>query len=86
MFFNTLVVALSVLILGTLRALLAAALIPAKPTDITAPAVAPIVVSILVLLGSNVLSSDPCHTVENTKGVASVANAPTFKLATFSAC
>ena len=43
--------------------------VPAKPTDIKAPAVAPIVVSTVVLLGSNFASSDNCHTDENTNGV-----------------
>ena len=58
---------------------------PANPTEIKAPAVAPIVVSIVVLLGSNVASSPNCHAVENAKGIPSVAIAPTLMSAMLSA-
>ena len=59
--------------------------VPAKPTDITAPAVAPNVVSTVVLLASNVASSPNCHEVEKTNGVRRVAAAPTFTSAMLSA-
>ena len=69
--------ALSIFTCGNLS-LCATAPAPAKPTENKAPAVAPIVVSTVVLLGSNSAFSPSCHVVENTIGVASVANAPTL--------
>ena len=78
-FFNSSVTFWLAVCNGVLVILRASSPAPANPTENKAPAVAPIVVSTVVLLGSNVLSSDSCHTDENTNGVANVANAPTFK-------
>ena len=78
-FFKTSVCISVTLFFGNLVNLCAIAPMPAKPTENTAPAVAPRVVSTASLLGSSFASSEPCQAAENTNGVANVANAPTLR-------